>query len=229
MLFSNKSKFRIILDKTQYFPGELLSGKISFTPDKEASIEDIEFSFNLLENWFYSYDKKTENINYQITKFDLNLKKFFLENNSKYVHLFRKQYNYPFKYKLPDYLNPSFEYPSEKYRVYIRYSLNAKVKSDIYTGETSLYVEIKGIPNNNKNSKVEATSLPIKRGSIFDIGNIILNASCDSKIFRFTSPIPVNINIDNTKSKVKATEFKIYLIIKIILINQINLKNKYNK
>ena len=126
-------------------------------------------------------------------------------------------------------MNPSFEYPSEKYRVFIRYSLNAKVKSDIYTGETSLYVEIKGIPNNNKNSKVEATSLPIKRGSIFDIGNIILNASCDSKIFRFTSPIPVNINIDNTKSKVKATECKIDLIRKITLRDQRTLSDKYTK
>ena len=212
MIFSNYSKFRIILEKSQYYPGEILSGKILFIPDKEASLNEIQLSFILIENWFNTSDKKAEIINYSISNFNLNIKQFFSYNQSKNAQLIGKQYNYPFKYKLPDYLNPSFEYPTDKYRVYIRYSLNAKIKSAIYCGNTSIYVDIQAIPNNKNDLKVEDLSLPISRSSIVDIGNTILNASCDTKIFKFTNPIPVNINIDNTKSKIKATIFKIDFI-----------------
>ena len=134
-------RFHITQDKLQFYPGETIKAFIHFNPEKEGYIEDIEITFNLDENWYSSYDSSKKESNKQIiTKFNLNLKNKYPVQQNNLIFLKKLEYTFPFELKLPAYLSPSFEFPTSQYRAFLRYILDAKIKSPNIFGQTSTYV-----------------------------------------------------------------------------------------
>ena len=200
-------RFHITQDKLQFYPGETIKAFIHFNPEKEGYIEDIEITFNLDENWYSSYDSSKKESNKQIiTKFNLNLKNKYPVQQNNLIFLKKLEYTFPFEFKLPAYLSPSFEFPSFQYRAFLRYILDAKIKSPSIFGQTSTYVIIQAIPKLDSNNLKVEKSLAIKKWGLFDRGSTILRASYPTKNYKFYDVIPININIDNSKSKLKVKE-----------------------
>ena len=71
------------------------------------------------------------------------------KDNDKNILLESLNYTFPFTYKLPEFINPSFEYPTEKYRAFLRYNISSKILSNEYPGNTSVYILIQAIPKND--------------------------------------------------------------------------------
>ena len=59
----------------------------------------------------------------QIHKLGLNIKRLFPEQFNNAIYLLTNAYKFPYKFKHPSFLASFFEYPSQKYRVYLRYVL----------------------------------------------------------------------------------------------------------
>ena len=224
----NKS-FYIDQDKIQFFPGETMKGYVYFIPKKNGYIEDIRMSFKLIENWIFPCElNKTETNTQTISEFGLNIKRLFPEQLNKSIYLLANTYKFPYKFKVPSFLSPSFEYPTQKIRAYLRYSLEAKIKSSEFSGNTSIYIIVKAIKKNNldsdNNLNVEK-SLNIKKWGLIGSGSTILKASYTSKYYKISDIIPLNINIDNSQSKLKVTKCKIDFIRKMTFRDKVNLRN----
>ena len=222
--------FIIVQDKFQFFPGETIIGNVFLKPQMNVFIEDIEMAFKLLENWYCPLESYLSETNNQIiSQFNLDIKNIFKEQQNTCIFLQNNTYKFPYKFKLPSFLNPSFEFPSQKYRAYLRYVLEAKIKSPQFSGNTSIYIIIQALKNSNSdfndNLNVEQ-SLSIKKWGLIDSGNTILKASYPSKYYTFIDTIPINIKIDNSKSKLKVTECKINFKRTITFRNKDNLTNK---
>ena len=57
-------KVNIILDKTAYYPGDYLTGKVKIEPDTKTSVKDVEMSLFLIEDWNHlRFDNKYETCN----------------------------------------------------------------------------------------------------------------------------------------------------------------------
>jgi len=225
----NQQKFYLLLDKNSYYPGETIKGTVHLNPDKPVFIEDIEISFNLFENWYVTTDTKTQFNNQTIVSFNIGIKKILGDKgNDKNIYLGNLNFTFPFTYKLPEYLNPSFEYPTEKYRAFLRYNISAKIISAGYPGNTSMYISIQAIPKNDINNlNKESSSLSIKKWGLFNKGDSIVKAFYPTKNYKFDDIIPVTVNVDNTNSKLKLTETKIDVIRKIYFRDKEDFTNKY--
>ena len=136
------------------------------------------------------------------------------------IVLDQKEYTFPFEEKLPDFLLPSFEYPKIQWKAFLRYSLCLKAKIGEKNITSSIFIKINSIPRkNDKNFNLKA-SLPIKKWGIFDRGQTTLKALYLTKNYKLTDIIPVEIEIDNTNSKMKVTECKLKFNRKVIFIDK---------
>ena len=200
----------------QYCPGDLVKGKIRFTPSKSGSISDIELSFIVEEKWNSPDDiTKSGNIRQIVAKIEFDLKKYLTQQQDNLFYLEKKKYIFPFEYKLPDILNPSFEYPT--YRAYLRYMIDANIISNKIFGKSYSYVFILAIPKRNLNMLSEGKNLALKTWGLFQKGSTDLKATLHSNNFRFKDSIEMTISVDNTKSKLDVRKFKIYFMQTIIL------------
>ena len=224
-----EQRFTLTLDKKNYFPGETIKGTVYLNPEKPVFIEDILISFNIFENWYVLTSGQTQFNNQIIAAFYIGIKKMLgYKANDTNIYLEKLKYTFPFTYKLPEYINPSFEYPTDKYRAFLRYNLSAKIISKDYPGITSEYIVIQAIPKNDlDNLNKESTSSSIKKWGLFSKGNSIVKAFYPTKNYKFGDTIPITINVDNTNSKLKLTECKIDLIRKISFKDKENLTDKY--
>ena len=69
-----------------------------------------------------------------------------LNINGQLINLNPGIFNLPFKFKLPDYIQPSYEYPKQDKRGFLRYALQAKIISQYAQGEGAVGLFIKSRP-----------------------------------------------------------------------------------
>ena len=140
----------IILDNTEFYPGEKIKGNIELVPDSEIFINDIELCLIYLEEWNYSkLEKNKDKSNYKQCIFikDLGVNKFLPEGENNLIQLSPILHLFPFEIKLPEFLYPSFEYPKHDCTIFLRYSLIARLKSpNTKIATTKLYFYIIRIP-----------------------------------------------------------------------------------
>ena len=222
----------IIIDKNNFFPGQIIKGNVELVPDSEVYINDIELSFIFTEEWNYiKSDEKKENANYKqcISLFNIGVNKFLPEGDNNLIHLDPILHLFPFELKLPDDLFPSFEYPKHDYRAFLRYSLFAKLKSPYLQLSTSNIIFIFSISGKDNNSFTIENSFNIKKWGLFGKGLTKIKAFFPMKSYRFSDKIPISINIYNKKGKMKVILVKINLTRKMILKdNKNNFKEKYS-
>ena len=218
-------KIDIIPDKPEFYPGETLSGKIKITPDTKTSIKDIEISLYFVEDWNHlRSDNKYETSNNTqcISVFFVGIYLFLNRPKNSICYLEPKEYTFPFEEKLPDFLLPSFEFPQNKFRAFLRYTLTAKTVSSDPSASSTIFINISSIPK-----KDDFNSL--KKSGIFNKGQSTFKVSYLTKNYKLTDKIPIDIEIDNTNSKMKINECKLRLKRKIIFKDKEDFSDKYTQ
>ena len=221
-------EIKINTEKKDYSPGEILSGKIIIIPNLPIIINKISIELILTEKWKQDNNNSGNNTQ-QISKFDIDIHKVLGKPKNSRIVLEKKNYEFLFKLLLPDYLLPSFEYPGEEYKAYLRYSLNIKITTQNSNFSESLLININAIPKKDeKNLKMES-SIDVKTWGFFSQGNAIFRASYPTKNYNFSDVIPIEVEIDNTSSSLAVTECKLRFLRKIIFKNIENFSEVYNK
>ena len=221
----------ITTHKAEYYPGDFLSGKVKITPNSKISISGIEMTLYMIEDWNHlRSDKRYESSNntQNISVFYVKVNLFLNKPQNTSIELEPKEYEFPFEEKLPEYLLPSFEFPQNEFRAFLRYSLTAKVLSKKPISN-SIFINIKAIPKNDNMDLNIKASLNAKKWGLFDKGETTLSASFPTKNYKLTDKIPIDVEIDNTKSKMKVIECKLKLIRKIIFRSKEDFTDKYFK
>ena len=220
----------IIPDKSEYYPGEILKGKVKLFPESKTSIKDIEISLYLIEDWNHlRSDKKYETSNNTqcVSLFYVRINLVFIKPENTFIDLEPREYIFSFEEKLPDYLLPSFEYPQNKFRAFVRYSLTAKVVPDAHISN-STFINILSVP---KKEDIESlsmgTSLNAKKKGLFKNGETSFKVNYPTKNYKIYDKIPIDVEIDNTNSKMKVTECKFKLMRKITFRDKEDFCDKY--
>ena len=221
-------EIKINSEKKEYSPGEILSGKIIIIPNSPIIITKISIELVLTEDWKPDYNNSGNNTQ-QISHFDIDIHKVLGKQKNSIIKLEKKNYEFLYKLLLPEYLLPSFEYPGEEYKAYLRYSLYVKITTQKSNFSKSLLININAIPKKDEKNLNMESSIDVKTWGFFSQGNAIFRASYPTKNYTFSDVIPIEVEIDNTSSNLAVTECKLRFLRKIIFKNIKDFSEEYNK
>jgi hypothetical protein len=118
-VYLNQNKPIIITTtKIEYYKGETIEGNITLQNQLPIVLSDIYLNLYLLESWTYQETSSQSygEINTQpLLCIKVGIGKI-LKINSDLINLSAGLFNFPFKFKLPNYLQPCFEFPVENQR-----------------------------------------------------------------------------------------------------------------
>ena len=221
-------KVNIELNKLEYYPGEVIKGNLKVTPASKVKVKSMTINIYFEEEWKYLIlDNKYEiSKNNQIISFvpiEFNKKKnnFLLEP---------KETVFPFVDKLADYLLPSFEYPQTKIQGSLRYRILANIQIENLAKPIlySVLITIQAIPKLDQKDLNLKASLNIKKWGLFNRGQTNLKVAYLTKNYKISDKIPIEVEVDNTKSKMKVIECKLKFNRKIILRDHQTFSDKYS-
>ena len=204
----------IVTNKDFYFKNEILEGNIILDCFSNISLSEISISLYLKESWIIqetSTTKYGEKNNQLLSKFDLGLDKFINDKNEIKI-LPPGKYTFPFKIELWDYLQPSFEYPMPNRTAFLRYLLETEIISNDLKLKTNNYILIKGCPILLETPKIFSSITNVHKWGMFDGGSTLLKVSYKKNNFTIDEIVPLNIEIDNIRGKLKVKECKIRVI-----------------
>jgi hypothetical protein len=209
----------IIFNKPSYFIDEEISGQVELNNTIQLVLSEITLSLYLLENWLKLSSVPIGETNRQlILTYNLNIRQY-LHISTSLVNLSPGKFVFYFRFKLPQNLNPCFEFPTTETKGYIRYSLDANIISPYIHGATSSYILLKSRQKNKPEQSIFSSSNEIYKWNMFSEGSTTLNVSLfnnDNNI-KYGEKIKFNIDIDNTKGKLTASECKVVLMRKLEL------------
>ena len=213
---SNEKKIIMIIitGKDYYFKGELIEGNIILDCISFININDISVSLYSKEHWLI---QETSEVKYGekniqlLSKFDIGIQQF-LKNNSEVKVLPEGKYTFPFKIELPNYLEPSFEYPIPNRSAYLRYILESEIVSNDIKLKANKTILIKSYSKFLRTPKIVTSVTNVHKWGMFDGGTTILKASYKRNNYKMDELVPINIEIDNTRGKLKVKECKIRII-----------------
>ena len=107
---------KIIPKLPSFFIDDYIEGQIEMTASMQVLINDINLVLNCGQSWVTFSKELNTNINEKRTEAILTMNldvKRKLNINSNLVALKAGKYNFGFKFKIPNEINPSFEYPLE--------------------------------------------------------------------------------------------------------------------
>ena len=213
--FNKNTKILIIeTNKEYYFKGEIIEGNIILNCISNLTLNEISIALYSKENWIIqetSTIKYGEKNNQLLSKFDIGLNKI-LNNNKDINVLVPGRYIFPFQIQLPNYLQPSFEYPIPNRAAYLRYLLESEIISNDIKTKSNIYILIKGSIILLRTPKIFSSVTNVHKWGMFDGGSTILKVSYKKNNFTIDEMIPLNIDIDNTRGKLKVKESKIRII-----------------
>ncbi len=211
--------------KPSFYPDEFIEGKVQLCISTQMILNEINISLFQLENWIIlSSVPVAETIREPLITFPLNIKQK-LNIYTNLVNLSPGTFIFPFKFKLPKDINPCFEFPTAKEKAYIRYSLDVAIVSPYINGSTSSYILFKSRPKLNKDYKnLYSSSIDVYKWNMFSEGNTTLSASLldNENNIKYGEEIHFNVDIDNTKGKLKTNEIKVMLLRKIVFKKKLN-------
>ena len=211
---SNSDLMKIQTNKEYYFKGETVEANIILDCPSKITLCDISISLYLKERWIIqetSTVKYGENNKQLLSKFDIGLSNI-LKNNNEIKELSPGRYIFPFKIELPNYLQPSFEYPFPNRYAYLRYSLESEIISGSIKSKSQIYLLIKSYPKRLNTPKIFSSVTNVHKWGMFDGGSTILKVSYNKNNYRIDELVPLNIEIDNNRGKLKVKECKIRII-----------------
>ena len=201
---SLQNQMSIRLNKPDYFKGDYVEGNIILTSPGSVVLNDIHLNLFLTENWNYQENNQpqTELNNQMLLTIKIGIQKI-LKINSDLINLNPGSFNFPFKFKLPDYLQPSFEYPKDNQRGFLRYVLQAKLISNFVRGVSSVLIFIKSRPIILNCPLSYSSATNVHKWGMFDQGSTILKVSYLSSNYQIRSQIPFTVEINNTRGRLQ--------------------------
>ena len=201
---SSPKQISIILNKVDYFKGDYVEGSIILNCMGSVVLNDIYLNLLLMENWHCQENNQpqSELNNPILLTVRIGIQKI-LKLNSNLINLNPGTFNFPFKFKLPDYLQPSFEYPKENQRGFLRYILQAKLISQFVRGETTTLIFIKSRPIILNCPLSFSSAMNVHKWGMFDKGSTILIVSYLTSNYQIRGQIPITVEINNTRGKLQ--------------------------
>ena len=237
VVYQNSAKPMIInVKKADFFKDEYVDGSITLQNQLPIVLTDIYLNLYLLECW--SYQETSSQTSGEINKQPLLCVKVgirkILKIDTELINLSAGIFNFPFRFKLPNYLQPSFEFPLPDHRGYLRYSLEAKFISPYVQGTTSIYIIVKARPKVLNSPLSFSSAMNIHKWGLFDQGTTILRVSYFTNNFKINESVPLKVEINNTRGKLKVTSCEVKVNRKVGYrkknadLNQYELNNDIN-
>ena len=226
LINSNSDLIKIELDKEFYLPGETIQGSIMINCIENIRLNTISISLLHKECWFVQETtevKYGEKYNQSITKFNIDIKNYIKDFNEISVS---GNYVFPFKIDLPHDLEPCFEYPYPNRYAYLRYLFQCELLPKEINIKSQKYILIKSASNKIPSQKFFSSIINVHKWGFFDGGTTMLKASYDKINYKINDVIPINIDIDNSRGKLKVKNCKIR-IIRTIQFNNLRGPEKY--
>ena len=226
LINSNSDLIKIELDKEFYLPGETIQGSIMINCIENIRLNTITISLLHKECWFVQETtevKYGEKYNQSITQFNIDIKNYIKDFNEILVS---GNYVFPFKIDLPYDLEPCFEYPYPNRYAYLRYLFQCELLPKEINIKSQKYILIKSASNKIPSQKFFSSIVNVHKWGFFDGGTTMLKASYDKINYKINDVIPINIDIDNSRGKLKVKNCKIR-IIRTIQFNKLRGPEKY--
>ena len=211
-----QNQITIKLNKYDFYKGEYVEGEVLLQANTSMILNDIDLNLNLVENWNTQVGSTpmNENNNSLLLNIKIGIGKI-LKINSNVINLSPGAYKFPFKFQLPDYLQPCFEHPKDNQRCYLRYVLEAKLISAYTQGVGKIYLFIKARPLILNCPLSYTTEADVHKWGILEQGVTILKASYKTSNYQMRGQIPITVQIDNTRGKLSIKSINVKVIRKV--------------
>ena len=219
----------ITTTKVDYFKGESVEGNIILNNQLPIVLTDIYINLYLLESWIYqetSSQSYGEMNNQPLLCVQVGINKI-LNIDTELINLSAGYFNFPFKFQLPNYLQPCFEYPLPEKRGYLRYSLESKFISPYVQGSTSTYIIVKSRPNVLNSPLSFSSVMNVHKWGLIDQGTTQLKVSYLTNNFRINDNVNLKVEINNTRGKLKVSNCEINVVRKVGYRKKNTDKNQY--
>ena len=219
----------ITTTKPDYFKDEFVEGNIVLQNQLPIVLNDIYLNLYLLESWAYieSSSQSFGELNSQpLLCVKVGIKNI-LKLETDLINLSAGCFNFPFKFKLPNYLQPCFEFPLPDKRGYLRYSLEAKFISPYVQGSSSIYLIVKARPKVLNSPLSFSSAMNIHKWGLIDQGTTLLKVSYFTNNYKINDSVPLKIEINNIRGKLKVSSCEIKLVRKVGFLLKNTDKNKY--
>ena len=207
----------ITTTKVDYFKGEWVEGNIVLNNQLPIVLTDIYLNLYLLESWIYqetSSQSYGEMNKQPLLCVQVGINKI-LNIDTELVNLSAGYFIFPFKFKLPNYLQPCFEYPLPEKRSYLRYSLESKFVSPYVQGSTSIYIIVKSRPNVLNSPLSFSSVMNVHKWGLIDQGTTQLKVSYLTNNFRINDNAYLKVEINNMRGKLKVSNCEINVVRKV--------------
>ena len=200
----NERQISIRLNKYDYFKGDTVEGAVIINCITSLVLNDIYLNLYLHESWSnQDYDPPTKELNSPILlTVKIGIGKI-LKIDSYLINLNPGSYNFPFKFKLPDFLQPCFEYPKVSKRGALRYILEAKIISQYLQGDGKVYIFVKSRPKILNCPLSFSSAANVHKWGMIDQGSTILKVSYQNSNYQIRGQIPITVEINNTRGKLQ--------------------------
>ena len=217
---------KIIPKSPSFFVDDYIEGQVEMTTTMQVIINDINLVLNCGQSWVTFSKELNTNINEKkteaivTTNMDVKRK---LNINSNLVALQAGKYNFGFKFKILNEINPSFEFPGIDGTANLRYVLVANIISPYINGSATTYLILKKRQKIEMNKQVSfVAENNVHKWGIFDGGKTSLKITSvnGTTNFKYNEDVKFDINIDNTKGKMNTSECKVVLTRDVVFKNQ---------
>lgn len=214
---NNSQTLKIIPKNTWFYTDDFIEGKVELTTSVQVIINDISVSINSSEYWSTFSKESNTTVNEKnaqsIATVNLDVKRK-LHITTNLVALKPGKFNFGFKFKAPNTIAPSFEFPGPEGNAYIRYIMSANIISPYIKGTTQIYVVFKTRQKIEMNKQISFVSENnVHKWGLFDGGTTIMKVTSTNGTdnFKFGEDVKFKLNIDNTKGKLTTSETKVVL------------------
>ena len=200
----NQRQISIKLKNYDFFKGDTVEGAVIINCITSLVLNDIHLNLYLYENWSNNETDPpiVERNNPILLTVKIGIGKI-LKIDSNLINLNPGSYNFPFKFKLPDFLQPCFEYPKVSKRGYLRYILEAKIISQYLQGDGKVYIFVKSRPKILNCPLSFSSAANVHKWGMFDQGSTILKVSYQTSNYQIRGQIPITVEINNTRGKLQ--------------------------
>ena len=220
----------IRLRRYDYYPGEVVEGNIILQNPQQMILHDIFLNLSIVQNWSIQEDPPNAELNEQLLlSIAVGVAKVLkISTTSSLISLNPGLFNFPFKFQLPNNLEPSFEFPLNNKRSYLRYILKAQIISQYASGQGNLYLFVKTRPKPLK-CPLEFTSSPnVQKWGMIKQGSTTLKVTYPKTFYQIRGQIPFTVDIDNRNGKSDVKSVNAKLIRRVQYKKMQDVKPRYN-
>lgn len=206
--------------KEEYFENQLVEGILNFQNTKEIKIDEISINIRIIESYniLESKNKIKNSFQKKLISKKFNLPRIFKTKNNKNISIPTALHRIPFRLFLPKNIPPSFEYPREYKKGYIRYIFTGEIISGEEKYITEEYLIIKQRPFDyppQTRLKIQDKKI-IQTSSSKLKGESAISAYTPNKNIIINEPIKFEVDVDNTKCEEDIIKINCKVIRKVI-------------